>query len=105
MHRRRLLMLLAGVAGLVPAAASARERSRSWSATGPGGRSASGGAARSYDRPSGAYARQAAQTGPNGRSRSATGAGTVQEGTYSGTRSVTGPGGNTRTTTIEATRN
>jgi hypothetical protein len=86
-------------------AASARERSRSWSRTVAGGRSASGGMTRSFDRDTGAYSRQASQTGPNGRSRSATGAGTVQDGTYTGTRSVTAPNGTTRTMDIEASRN
>ena len=103
--RRHLMMAFAALAGLAPAAASARERSRSWTAAGSGGRTASGGMTRSYDRSSGAYARQASQTGPNGRTRSATGSGTVQDGTYTGTRSVTAPNGNTRTTDIELSRN
>lgn len=103
--RRTALLTFAALVALAPAAASARERNRSWTAAGAGGRTASGGMTRSYDRSSGAYARQASQTGPNGRTRSATGSGTAQDGTYAGTRSVTAPNGTTRTTDIELSRN
>ncbi|WP_137126847.1 hypothetical protein [Roseomonas sp. HF4] len=59
---------------------------------------------RSYDPATGTRQRSASKTGPNGRTRSATGQGTVQDGTYSGTRDVTGAGGKTRSTDIERTR-
>jgi hypothetical protein len=102
-ERRFLLLAFAAiVAGAAPA--EAKTRSRSVSVTGSGGRTASGTTTRSYDRTTGAYARQSTQTGPNGRTRSVPGQGTTQDGTYTGSRTVTGPSGDTRTAQMEATR-
>ena len=103
MHRRAVLSALFGVTLAAPAVAEPRSRTRNATVTGSRGTS-SGTSTRIFDRATGATSRSAVQTGPGGRSRTLTGQGTVQNGTYTGTRTVASPSGQSRTQDITVSR-